>query len=227
MATVVSERRPQTQLPPWWSLADLQKHLGGIPAERIRLDPPPGFATEEDVVRIAAHEDRLYELENGVLVEKAVGWYESLLAGLIITEINSFLKVHDLGQALASDGTLKILPGMVKIPDVSFISWQRFPKEGLSRRPIPPLVPDLVVEVLSKTNTRREMQRKLKLYFRAGVRLVWYVDPETRTADVYTSPREVLHADENSTLDGGDVLPGFRLSLRDLFAQANRRGLVR
>ena len=57
-----------------WSLADLQQHLGGIPAERIRLVPAPGCATEQDLVEIAVHEDRLYELDDGVLVEKSTGW---------------------------------------------------------------------------------------------------------------------------------------------------------
>jgi Uma2 family endonuclease len=224
MTMIASERLPATRLPRRWTLADLQQHLGGIPLERIRLYPPPGLATEEHVVQLAAHEDRLYELEDGVLVEKAVGWYESLVAVLIVTELNKFLETNDLGQVLGADGTLRILPGIVKIPDVSFLSWSRFPKEGLSRRPIPSLVPDLAVEVLSETNTPQEMARKRKQYFRAGVRLVWQIDPAARTAEAYTSPADVCRVDENGTLDGGDVLPGFRLSLRDLFARADRRG---
>ena len=57
-------------MPSDWSLADLMHHLGDVPLERIRLNPPPGYATEEDVLRIEASEDRLYELEDGVLVEK-------------------------------------------------------------------------------------------------------------------------------------------------------------
>ena len=58
----------------------MQQHLGGIPAERIRLVPAPGYATEQDLLDIADHEDRLYELEDGVLVEKAMGWQEAVLA---------------------------------------------------------------------------------------------------------------------------------------------------
>ena len=140
--------QPQFAIPSDWRLDDLHQRLGEISAERIRLSPPPGYATEEDVLRIHAQEGVLCELDDGVLVEKAMGWYESILAGLILTEIRLYLRDHPLGQVLASDGILKFLPGKVRIPDVSFISWGRFPDSKLPRRPIPMLIPDLVVEVL-------------------------------------------------------------------------------
>lgn len=212
----------QGQFPADWTLADLQRHLGGIPLERIRLCPTPGYATEADVLEIEAREDRLCELEDGVLVEKPMGWYESMIAMLIGIEIGNYLKVHDLGQLLGADGSLKILPGKVKIPDLSFISWSRWPTEKLSRRPIPALVPDFVVEVLSESNTAAEMDDKLKQYFQAGVRLVWYVDPHARSAKSYTSPLDAVEVQESGFLDGGEVLSGFQVSLRAVFEQADR-----
>ncbi len=207
-----------------WSLADLQHHLGGIPAERIRLVPAPGCATEQDLLEIAAREDRLYELEDGVLVEKPMGWQESVLAMWIGAKIAAYLETHDLGQVVGADGPLKILPGKIKLPDAAFISWNRFPKQRLGRRPTPALVPDLVVEVLSDSNTQAEMDRKLRQYFEAGVTLVWYIDPESRSARVFTGPTDVRDLDEEGVLDGGQVLPGFRLSLRWLFERADRQG---
>jgi Uma2 family endonuclease len=210
-------------LPSDSSLADLQQHLGDIPLERIRLSPPPGYATEEDVLRIEANEDRLYELEGGVLVEKPMGWYESIIAAQIILEIGIYLRTHDLGHVLGADGSLKILPGIVKIPDVSFISWERFPKQRLERRPIPTLVPDLAIEVLSQTNTPAEMESKLQRYFEASVRLVWYVDPETRSATSYRGPTEPETVPADGELTGADVLPDFRLSLASLFEHADRQ----
>ncbi|HEX8200111.1 MAG TPA: Uma2 family endonuclease, partial [Isosphaeraceae bacterium] len=122
------------------------------------------------------------------------------------------------------DGTMRLFPGLVRIPDVSFISWERYPKPTGRRVAIPDLAPDLAVEVLSKGNTRKEMERKLGEYFRAGVRLVWYADPKARTARVYTAPDRCVLLREDDTLDGGDVLPGFRLPIRDWFAEAERQG---
>jgi Uma2 family endonuclease len=74
------------------------------------------------------------------------------------------------------------------------------------------------VEVLSKGNTPKEIQRKLKEYFLAGTRLVWVVDPRQRHVRVYTAPDRFVVLTEADTLDGGDVLPGFQLPLRELFA---------
>ncbi len=224
MSTVLQPKLPPGRLPKNWTLADLRKRLWGIPLERIRLFPPPGYATEEDVLAMEAHEDRLCELEDGILVEKPMGWYESILAGIILTELRIYLRKHDLGQALGADGSLTILPDKVKIPDACFISWKRFPTTRLPRRPIPAIVPDFVVEVLSESNTPEEMNDKLEKYFQAGVRLIWYIDPETRSAKAYTSPTAVTEIDQSGFLEGGDVLPGFRLSLPKLFEEADRQG---
>jgi hypothetical protein len=66
------------------TLADLLEQLGGIAPERVRFRPPPGTATEKDMLEVEAHEDRLCELVDGVLVEKAMGWRESLLASRVV-----------------------------------------------------------------------------------------------------------------------------------------------
>jgi Uma2 family endonuclease len=81
----------------------------------------------------------------------------------------------------------------------------------------------LAVEVLKRKNTVSEMARKRQDYFAAGVRLVWEIDPLGRTANVYTSPTDVTALGLDDTLDGGDVLPGFRLPLRELFAELDRQ----
>ena len=75
------------------------------------------------------------------------------------------------------------------------------------------------MEVISRGNTCEEMQRKLIDYFAAGVRLVWYVYPGTREVRVYESPEKYVNRSTHETLDGGDVLPGFQLSLAKLFAR--------
>jgi Uma2 family endonuclease len=131
----------------------------------------------------------------------------------------AFVEQLALGIVAGADGMLRLAPGLVRIPDVSFVSWGRLPQRRVPRQPIPDLVPDLAVEVLSEGNTPREMEHKLHEYFTAGVRLVWYVDPVRQEVHVYTAPsqREVLTADH--TLYGGEVLPGFTLLVRQLFAE--------
>lgn len=112
----------------------------------------------------------------------------------------------------------------MRMPDVCFISWKRFPDGKHPRESMPPLVPDLAIEVLSPSNSTSEMQRKLQDYFAAGVELVWYIDPQSRTARSFTEPDSFVEFDVDGVLDGRDVLPGFRLSLKALFDKAERFG---
>jgi Uma2 family endonuclease len=204
------------------TLADLHQRLGGIPLERIRCQPPPGTATEADVLHRPNGEKHLFELVEGVLVEKAMGLYESVLAMILGHLIEQFLEQHDLGIVSGEAGLLRLAPGLVRGPDIAFISWERFPNQRLPAAPVPDVAPDLAVEVLSEGNTEAEMERKLKEYFTAGVRLVWYLEPESRTVRVYTSPTQVRVLAEDETLEGDPVLPGFRLPIREWFERAER-----
>lgn len=119
---------------------------------------------------------------------------------------------------------MRLFPGLVRIPDVVFVAWDRLPGRRVPRKPIPDLVPNLAVEVLSASNTEREMLRKVGEYFRFGVELVWLIDPQDRTARVYHSPTEVKVLGEHDALDGGTVLPGFELPLADLFGELDQQG---
>jgi Uma2 family endonuclease len=200
------------------TFADLLDRLGNVPLDRIRVHPAPGTATEDDV--IVGCEERLCELVDGVLVDKPVGFHESLLATLLIRSIGRFLDEHDLGHVLGADTMLRLAPGLVRSPDVSFFSWDRFPDRRIPTTQIAALTPDLAIEVLSPSNTRREMTRKLHEYFAGGCRLAWYFPSHQRVVRVYTDPTTVRTLHEDDVLDGGDVLPGFTLRLRDLFDRA-------
>jgi Uma2 family endonuclease len=215
MATIVEP--PTKAFPEDWSLADLLDRLGGVPAWRVRLYPFPGTATEQDVIETEARTDRLCELVDGVLVEKGMGFNESEIAVNIAGVLNAFVKKRRLGIVVGESGMMKLLGRQVRIPDVAFVSWDRLPGRKRPKQPIPELAPDLAVEVLSESNTKREMERKLQEYFTAGVRLVWYVDPQTRTARAYTSPDQGKLIAADGVLDGGEVLPGFTLALSDVF----------
>lgn len=203
-----------------WTAADLLQRFGAVPLHRLRHDPPPGTATERDVAEIHHREDRLYELVDGILLEKTVGTYESYLAGVLTHLLWAFVKAKDSGIVLGADGMMRLAPGLVRIPDVSFISWERLPGRRIPRDPIADLVPDLAVEVISKHNTPEEMDRKLDDYFAAGVRRVWYVDhAPRRQVRVYTARERFTVITEAQTLDGGDLLPGFKLELKAFFAE--------
>lgn len=200
-----------------WTAADLVRHFGPIPLSRVRQNPPPGTATVSDVIRIHDTEDRLFELADGTLVEKTVGIYESFLAAVLVRLIGNFVAEQDSGIVLGADGIMELTPGLVRIPDVSFISWDRLPGRSVPRDPIAEIVPDLAVEVISPSNTRQEMDRKLVEYFQAGVRLVWYVYPKTCETHVYVRPDKFDVVTLSGRLVGGDVLPGFELPLESVF----------
>jgi Uma2 family endonuclease len=213
---------PQPVLPREWSMADLQQHLGNVPPKRIRLFPPLGTATVQDALSIADHEGVLCELVDGVLVEKVMASYEAILAGILIGLLNEYLHKNPCGVAMPGDGPVRLLPRRMRYPDVSFISWDRFPNRKLPDAAVYEVAPDLAVEILSEGNTEGEMDVKLKEYFQAGVRLVWYIDPRSRTARIFIAVDREQFIEETGVLDGRDVLPGFRLRLGELFERVPR-----
>ena len=201
-----------------WTAADLVAHFGPISLDRVRHDPVPGMATEGDLLRTNERHEALCELIDGVLVEKAVGNYESMLAVILGRFLSSFVAEHDLGVVLGADGMLRLRSGLVRLPDVSFVSWDRLPDRTALHAPIWEVAPDLAVEVISRSNTPQEMERKLAEYFSAGTRLVWYLYPTSREVRVYTAPDQAVTLSETQTLAGGEVLPGFSLPLRSVFS---------
>src|SRR5262249_28116601 len=154
------------------TLADLLEQLGGIPLERIRRWPPPGSATEADVIAARYSDQKLMcELVDGVLVEKAMGLKEAVLASALLYYLWNYLEEHDVGLAFGADGPIRLKLGLVRYPDAGVITWERLPEGELPDEAIGTVIPDMVVEVLSKGNTKKEIDRKLQEYFAAGVRL--------------------------------------------------------
>ena len=207
------------------TLADLLEQLGGISPNRVRFRPAPGAATEEDVLAIRnSPERRLCELVDGVLVEKAMGFRESYLAIVLGSILWAFVEPRRLGLVTGEAGMMRLMAGLVRIPDVAFISWNRLPNRRVPTEPIPDLAPDLAVEVLSVGNTPGEMARKRQDYFTAGVQLVWQIDPNTRTVEVFTAVDQFTVLHDMQMLEGGTVLPGFVLPLHELFAELDVQG---
>jgi len=114
---------------------------------------------------------------------------------------------------------LKILPGQIRAPDVSFIRWERFAGRKLPEAAIYAVAPDLAVEIISEGSREAEMNRKLRDYFQAGVQMVWYIEPKTRTARACTTASQWTEIGADGVLLGGEVLPGFELPLAQLLAR--------
>ena len=205
------------------SNADLLRRLGDISPERVRLWSMSGCATVGDVATIQGREKRLFELVNGVLVEKCMGWRESVLVMAIGEALRGWVVPRKLGAVSGESGMMRLFGNDVRIPDVAFVSRARLGDggEGAADVPVPPLVPDLVVEVLSESNTKAEMARKRQEYFEAGVRLLWEVDPKNKSVAVYTGVEQMEVVGEHGVLNGGEVLPGFTLSLKAIFDEVD------
>jgi Uma2 family endonuclease len=206
------------------TIADLLDRLGGIPAHRVLLKPTPGAATEQDVsIALMEPRKRICELIDGVLVEKAVGDRESLLAHYLGRRIGEVVDRDDLGVLLGEAGFFWLGGKQLRAPDVSFTPWSAFEGDEIPEEAYWSVAPALAVEVLSPDNTIAEIDRKIGEFLAAGTKLFWVIDPADKTAKVYTSPKRFKELGESGTLDGGKVLPGFKLALAGLFAADKRR----
>lgn len=203
-----------------YSFANLLRRLGGVPPERIRMNPAPGTATEKDLRRAGKP---ICELIDGVLVEKAMGTSEAMLGAYILRLIANFEEAHDLGIVLGGDGSIRIKKGLVRVPDVTFIPWSSLPEEELPREAFWQVTPGLIVEVLSPTNRKKEIERKLREFFNMGCSLAWVIDPRAKTARVHSAHDPFEEFTARGVLDASPVLPGFKLSLADVFGKLNRR----
>ena len=207
------------------SLGKILDDLGGIDPARVLLKQPLGQATEADLIRCNAGGSTRCELVDGMLVEKGMGYNESGLALVLAAYLGAFIVPRNLGLLTGEAGMMRLVPDLVRMPDLAFASWDRIPDRRRPTGPIAGFAPDLAVEILSRSNTRAEMARKRREYFASGVRLVWEVDPIARTVAVFDAPDRSRVLDESQILDGGDVLPGFALPLADLFGELDRHGI--
>jgi Uma2 family endonuclease len=220
MPTTAAPTKPRTKFP---TIADVQERLGHVPESRILAFPAPGTATVQDLLDGSLTGDRLYELVDGILVEKGMGFREGSLATWLSHLLCAYLESNNVGHVAGSDGMIRFKLDLVRMPDVSFIRWDSVDDPVVIENPAGAFLevpPDLAVEVLSPSNTRREMEIKLGEYAKAGVKLVWYIDPERKEVDVYPkcNPKHKRTLGVADTLDGGELLPGFAVQVERLFA---------
>jgi Uma2 family endonuclease len=172
--------------------------------------------TIEDLLRLP-DDGQFHELDEGRLVcMPPAAFVSSQVALLLVIRLGSYVLQHGLGILAGADGGVVLgrNPDTVRAPDISFIRAERVVDTG---RGYFEGAPDLAVEVLSPSDRYSAVSRKVSQYLAAGTRLVWVVDPFNRTVAVYRPGREVIELPEDGTLDGEDVVPGFRLALTEIW----------
>ena len=210
---------------PLTSVAALVDAFGDIPLHRIVLAPAPGTAVPDDIGRVRGDSGRVCELIDGTLIEKAVGTESDLIGSKLIGLLQPFAESRGLGWVLGGQGFLRLSGTRLRAADAAVVGYEqvdgdRFPGPSDGGPAYPDLYPDLAVEVLSRDNTDREMQRKREDFFAAGTRLVWQIDPATSSAAVYArdagAEDPVEELGRAGILDGRDVLPGFSVTVGEL-----------
>jgi Uma2 family endonuclease len=173
--------------------------------------------TPEDLLALPNGDD--YELVDGILVERHMGARSSLVGGRIVQFLGSFAGEQPLGWVLSADAAYQCFPNApnkVRKPDASLIRLGRLQGEELPEGNIR-LAPDLAAEVVSPKDGYYEVEQKVEEYLRAGVRLVWVVNPALRKVRIHRADDTVTDVREDGELSGEDVAPGFRCRVSDLF----------
>lgn len=189
-------------------------------AEPIRVPRPGRSWTVADLFALADYEKH-FELVRGDLMMMSPaspkhGRYASRLNGAL----GPYVDEHDLGEVYTAEPGFLLHPEpepVVRAPDIAFVSKERIPPEE-EQSGFWELAPDLVVEIISPSETGQEIQNKVKDYLDAGTRLIWLVYPKTRTVVEYYSRKTIRELTINDILEGGDVVSGFQYPLEKLFA---------
>jgi Uma2 family endonuclease len=179
---------------------------------------PTELLTLEDFERLPEEDAYRLELVRGRAVrEPRPGARHGWIVRKLYRALDAHLEENELGIVINETGfLLSVDPPTVRGPDLAVITSESLPREGIPEgfwtRP-----PDLAIEVLSPSNSAVEIHEKVLDYLTSGTRLVWVVDPHTRTVTVYGSRHESHLLTLGDDLEGGEVLPGFRIALADLF----------
>jgi Uma2 family endonuclease len=155
-----------------------------------------------------------------------MGAYPTRVASVLNQYLGPFARAEGLGRVdVEMLYRLDDVGDLERRPDVAFVSYQRWPLQ----RAVPEdaawdVVPDLAVEVVSPTDRAEASLDKVREYFEAGVRLVWVVYSKLRVVHVFDSFTTIRVLTRVDDLDGGEVVPGFRLPLATLFEEEEPAG---
>jgi Uma2 family endonuclease len=176
---------------------------------------PAPIVSDEDLLQLSA-EGYKVELVDGEVRMRPAGMEHEAIVAALIEALRPHVRRGRLGHVFGSSAGYHIPRGHLRSPDVSFVPAERLPGNKLPKG-YGDFAPDLAVEVLSPWDEAAAVAAKVAEYLRGGVRLVWIVDPEKRVATVHREGAQVQTVATGEELDGEDVVPGFRCSLRDLF----------
>ena len=180
----------------------------------------PKLLTADDLLRLCSKGVR-GELIRGVLVETTpTGTQHGKIVVKLGSKLMNFTEPRQLGTLTASDSGvwLERNPDTVREPDIAFYSTEKMPLDA-EITGYAEVTPDLVVEVRSPSDSRREVNDKALMWLRYGARLVWVVHPDSRTVDVHREGASVAVRSIGEALDGSDVLPGFACPVSEIFGR--------
>ena len=162
---------------------------------------------------------RKYELVGGEIVVSNAGIEHEYIGARLIIGLGGFAHRKKLGVVCGSSAGYWMKSGNLRSPDVSFIAKERL--QGLRHAPKKFFqgAPDLVVEILSPSDSIEALHQKIVEYFESGARLIWVLNPEEETVLVYHSPQPDRLLRTGDSIDGEDVVPGFSMPLSELFAE--------
>jgi Uma2 family endonuclease len=169
----------------------------------------------EEYVNLPENADLRFEFIDGEIIEVPSNAYSSEISAQVIRHLGNHVYPNRLGRVTGEGGGYKVA-GARLAPDAAFISRER--QTALDRQGYNSVAPDLAVEVISPTDKDEDLEKKLLKYSEAGV-LVWVFRPDRRVVQVHAPGQPLIEIGIDGTLDGGDVLPGFTLALRDVFVE--------
>jgi Uma2 family endonuclease len=175
--------------------------------------------TADQLLQLPDHGTR-YELVKGDLIEMSpASPRHGRIANMISFLLTQYVRQQNLGVVYAAETGFKLQenPDTVRAADAAFVAQARIPAGG-EPEGYWAIAPDLVVEVVSPSDSALLVQGKVTDWLAAGCRLVWVLYPDTRTVTEYSSLADVRVLTATETLDGADVLPGFTCPIADLFA---------
>ncbi len=170
--------------------------------------------TEAEFLRLPDN-GRKYELVDGEAKEVPTGVRHDVIGAHLIVLLAPHARGR--GYVASSQAGFRMASRNIRCPDVSFTRKERFP-DGLPPDGFGDGAPDLCIEIISPSEERADMERKVYEYFDTGAQQVWHLFPETETARVFTSPATFTDYIATDELDGGTLLPGFRCRVSELFA---------